>query len=54
MRLMRKAEDGSRMFSPAHFDLIIIDEAHRSIYKKYQEIFDYFDAYHRRMSDAKR
>lgn len=32
-------------FLLAHFDLIIIDEAHRSIYKKYQEIFDYFDAY---------
>lgn len=41
----KKRKDGSRMFSPAHFDLIIIDEAHRSIYKKYQEIFDYFDAY---------
>ena len=27
-----------------HFDLIIVDESHRSIYKKYQEIFHYFDA----------
>ena len=31
------------LFTPGHFDLIIIDEAHRSIYKKYQAIFDYFD-----------
>ena len=31
------------MFTAGHFDLIIIDEAHRSIYKKYQAIFDYFD-----------
>lgn len=33
-----------KLFTPAHFDLIIIDESHRSIYKKYQAIFDYFDA----------
>ena len=32
------------VYSPAHFDLIIIDEAHRSIYRKYQLIFNYFDA----------
>ncbi|MFC1743359.1 DEAD/DEAH box helicase family protein [Candidatus Riflebacteria bacterium] len=35
--------DGVKTFSPGHFDLIIIDEAHRSVYKKYQAIFDYFD-----------
>jgi type I restriction enzyme, R subunit len=39
-----KSEDGQRLFSPAHFDLIIIDEAHRSIFKKYRVIFEYFDA----------
>lgn len=33
-----------KLFTPAHFDLIIIDESHRSIYKKYRDIFDYFDA----------
>jgi len=38
-----KSEFGNRLFTPAHFDLIIIDESHRSIYKKYKEIFDYFD-----------
>lgn len=39
-----KREDGSKLFTPGHFDLIIIDESHRSIYKKYQDIFNYFDA----------
>lgn len=35
---------GARMFSPAHFDLIIIDESHRSIFRKFRAIFDYFDS----------
>src|SRR5690606_3302605 len=39
-----KSDDGRRLYSPAHFDLIIIDEAHRSIFKKYRVIFEYFDA----------
>jgi type I restriction enzyme R subunit len=39
-----KTKDGKRLFTPAHFDLIIIDEAHRSIFKKYRAIFDYFDS----------
>ena len=39
-----KNEFGNKLFTPAHFDLIIIDESHRSIYKKYQDIFTYFDA----------
>lgn len=39
-----KSEDGRKLFTPAHFDLIIIDESHRSIFKKYRAIFDYFDA----------
>lgn len=39
-----KTEDGQRLFTPAHFDLIIVDEAHRSIFKKYRAIFVYFDA----------
>lgn len=40
----KKNKFGDRLFSPGHFDLIICDEVHRSIYKKYQEIFEYFDA----------
>lgn len=31
-------------FDIAHFDLIIADESHRSIYNKYRDIFLYFDA----------
>ncbi len=40
----KKNKFGERLFGPGHFDLIICDEVHRSIYKKYQEIFEYFDA----------
>lgn len=40
-----KNKDGNRTFTPAHFDLIVIDEAHRSIFKKYRTIFEYFDSY---------
>ena len=39
-----KTQFGKKLFTPAHFDLIIVDESHRSIYKKYQDIFNYFDA----------
>lgn len=39
-----KTDEGKRVFTPAHFDLIVVDEAHRSIFKKYRTIFDYFDA----------
>lgn len=39
-----KTKDGQRLFTPAHFDIIIIDESHRSIFKKYRAIFQYFDA----------
>lgn len=38
-----KNSDGSRFFSPGHFSLIVIDEAHRSIFNKYKAIFEYFD-----------
>ena len=33
-----------KLFTCGHFDLMICDEAHRSIYNKYQDIFTYFDA----------
>lgn len=39
-----KTDDGQKLFTPGHFDLIIVDEAHRSIFKKYRAIFEYFDA----------
>jgi type I restriction enzyme R subunit len=38
-----KRKDGKRLFTVGHFDLIIVDESHRSLYKKYQAIFNYFD-----------
>ena len=41
---IEKNEEGHRLFTPSHFDLIIIDEAHRSIFKKYRTIFEYFYA----------
>lgn len=41
---IEKLEEGQRKFDPGHFDLVIIDEAHRSVYNKYQAIFDYFDS----------
>lgn len=39
-----RTKDGFPLYSPAHFDLIIIVESHRSIFKKYKVIFEYFDA----------
>ena len=38
-----KDEEG-KLFTCGHFDLVICDEAHRSIYNKYRDIFSYFDA----------
>ena len=38
-----KDEEG-KLFTCGHFDLLICDEAHRSIYNKYRDIFTYFDA----------
>src|SRR5207248_1370659 len=37
-------QDGRKRFGVGHFDLVIIDEAHRSVYQKYRAIFQYFDA----------
>lgn len=34
-----------RSFGPGHFDLIIFDEIHRSVYNRYKAIFEYFDGY---------
>lgn len=43
MNLIDAKKANEKLFSVGHFDLIIIDEAHRSIYKKFGEIFNYFD-----------
>lgn len=44
MGLIDETKDGQRRFGVGHFDLVIIDEAHRSVFQKYRTIFDYFDA----------
>jgi type I restriction enzyme R subunit len=45
MRLIDEmTTDGRKRFGPGHFDLIVIDEAHRSVYAKYGAIFAYFDS----------
>ncbi|WP_291992535.1 DEAD/DEAH box helicase family protein [Candidatus Accumulibacter sp. ACC003] len=40
----RAGSSGQRRFGVGHFDLLIIDEAHRSVFQKYRAIFDYFDS----------
>lgn len=37
-------DEKGKLFTCGHFDLVICDEAHRSIYNKYKDIFSYFDA----------
>jgi type I restriction enzyme R subunit len=37
-------DEDVKEFSIGRFDLIIIDEAHRSVFGKYGAIFDYFDS----------
>lgn len=44
MGLINEMEGGKRRFGVGHFDLVIIDEAHRSVYQKYGAIFRYFDS----------
>ena len=44
MGLIDQTAEGKRRFGVGHFDLVVIDEAHRSVYRKYGAIFDYFDS----------
>jgi type I restriction enzyme, R subunit len=44
LRLIDETRAGKKLFGPGHFDLVIIDEAHRSVYQKYA-IFEYFDSF---------
>lgn len=37
-------DEEGKLFTCGHFDLVICDEAHRSVYNKYRDIFSYFDA----------
>lgn len=45
MNLIDGKAQGKRSFGPGHFDLVVIDEAHRSVYQRYRAIFDYFDSF---------
>ena len=40
----KSREDGTNKYGVGTFDLIIVDEAHRSIYQKYGDLFEYFDS----------
>ncbi|NLJ54442.1 MAG: DEAD/DEAH box helicase family protein [Intrasporangiaceae bacterium] len=44
LNLINAVTDDERRFGPGFFDLVIIDEAHRSVYAKYGAIFEYFDS----------
>jgi len=44
LNFINRVDGNGRIFGPGHFDLVIVDEAHRSIYKKYSALFEYFDA----------
>ncbi|WP_374012000.1 DEAD/DEAH box helicase family protein [Pseudoxanthomonas koreensis] len=45
MGLIEEMDGARRRYGVGHFDLIVIDEAHRSVYQKYGAIFRYFDSY---------
>lgn len=45
LNLINQVGEEGRRFGPGYFDVVIIDEAHRSVYQKYGAIFDWFDAY---------
>ena len=42
--MLNVIRDEQNPLSPHFFDLIVVDESHRSIYNTYQEILDYFNA----------
>lgn len=43
--LIDETKGNERRFGVGHFDLVVIDEAHRSVFMKYRAIFDYFDSF---------
>lgn len=45
INLIDQYEDNKRYFGTGHFDMVIFDEIHRSVYNKYKAIFEYFDAF---------
>ncbi len=45
MNLINEMDGDERRFGIGYFDLVVVDEAHRSIYQKYKAIFEYFDSF---------
>ncbi len=43
-RIDHVRNEDERFYGVGYFDLIIVDEAHRSVYNRYRSIFEYFDA----------
>lgn len=44
LNLVNATDGGRRLFGPGTFDLVVIDEAHRSVYQKYRALFSWFDS----------
>ena len=44
LNLINSTDGGLRRFGPGFFDLVVVDEAHRSVYQKYGAIFSWFDS----------
>ncbi|HRD59338.1 MAG TPA: DEAD/DEAH box helicase family protein [Nocardioides sp.] len=45
MNLVNDVDASGRRFGPGYFDLVVIDEAHRSVFQKYRAIFEWFDSH---------
>lgn len=43
LNALKRPSEGRRVYSPGSFDLVIIDEAHRSVYRHFGKLIDYFD-----------
>ena len=43
-RIDQSRNEDLKTFGVGHFDLVIVDEAHRSVYERYKAIFTYFDS----------
>lgn len=43
--MIKKIDTENKLFSVGRFDIIIIDEAHRSVFGKFGAIFNYFDSF---------
>lgn len=44
LNMIHQLDGSQRRFGPGYFDVVVIDEAHRSVYAKYGEIFGWFDS----------